>query len=95
MKVLKYTIALLFVTGFVLFINDPRQVTGQGGATEAPAGFDDLTNGMVTQAGFDADKEVFEEREFIEDGLGPVYNAQACVECHQSPVTGGIPASEA
>ena len=57
-------------------------------AVEAPAGFDDLTNGFVSQAQFDLDKELFEEVELIEDGLGPVYNAQACRECHQNPVTG-------
>jgi CxxC motif-containing protein (DUF1111 family) len=58
-------------------------------AAEAPTGFDDLTNGMVSLALFDADREIFEEREFAEDGLGPVYNAQACAECHENPVTGG------
>jgi CxxC motif-containing protein (DUF1111 family) len=58
--------------------------------TEAPTGFDDQTNGFVTQAQFDEDKEVFEEQEFKSDGLGPVYNAQACAECHQTPVTGGV-----
>jgi CxxC motif-containing protein (DUF1111 family) len=57
-------------------------------AVEAPTGFDNLTNGMVSQAQFDLDREVFEEFEVIEDGLGPVYNAQACRECHQNPVTG-------
>ncbi|MES1241070.1 MAG: di-heme oxidoredictase family protein [Acidobacteriota bacterium] len=59
-------------------------------ATEAPAGFDNLTNGFVNQATFDLDREVFEEFEVIEDGLGPVYNAQACRECHQNPVTGAV-----
>jgi CxxC motif-containing protein (DUF1111 family) len=58
-------------------------------AVEAPTGFDELTNDMVSQSQFDADREVFEEREFAEDGLGPVYNAQACAECHENPVTGG------
>ena len=24
----------------------------------------------------------------VPDGLGPVYNAQSCRECHQTPVTG-------
>jgi CxxC motif-containing protein (DUF1111 family) len=57
-------------------------------AVEAPTGFDNLTNGLVSQAQFDLDREIFEERELIEDGLGPVYNAQACAECHQNPVTG-------
>jgi CxxC motif-containing protein (DUF1111 family) len=57
-------------------------------AVEAPAGFDNLTNGFTTQTQFDLDLEVFEEFEVIDDGLGPVYNAQACRECHQNPVTG-------
>ena len=30
-----------------------------------------------------------EGAEKIGDGLGPVYNAQACRECHQNPITGG------
>jgi CxxC motif-containing protein (DUF1111 family) len=58
--------------------------------SEAPAGFDNRTNGLVTQSTFDADLEVFEEREEIDEGLGPVYNAQSCGECHQNPVSGGI-----
>jgi len=62
----------------------------QGAPPEAPAGFDNLTNGAISQAEFDSVREVFEEREFNADGLGPVFNAQACVECHQSPVTGGV-----
>jgi CxxC motif-containing protein (DUF1111 family) len=65
-------------------------VQGQGGATEAPAGFDNKTNGMLTQADFDSAKAVFEERDEIAKGLGPVYNAQSCTECHQNPVTGAI-----
>src|SRR6185503_11784902 len=62
----------------------------QSSPPDAPAGFDDLTNGLVSQAQFDLDRETFEERETIDDGLGPVYNAQACAECHQNPVTGAI-----
>ncbi|HKB14098.1 MAG TPA: di-heme oxidoredictase family protein [Vicinamibacterales bacterium] len=63
-------------------------VYGQG-ASEAPAGFDNLTNGFVTQAEFDAARTTFEERDGIAEGLGPVYNAQSCAECHQNPLTGG------
>ena len=59
-------------------------------ASEAPTGFDNLTNGFTSQVQFDSDRDEFEEREEIESGLGPVYNAQSCVECHQSPVTGAI-----
>ena len=55
---------------------------------EAPTGFDNLTNGFLSQDQFDAAKETFEERDEIAKGLGPVYNAQSCAECHQSPVTG-------
>jgi CxxC motif-containing protein (DUF1111 family) len=62
---------------------------GQTGATEAPAGFDNNTNGFVTQAEFDDLRAVFEERDDVAKGLGPVYNAQSCAECHQNPVTGG------
>jgi CxxC motif-containing protein (DUF1111 family) len=65
-------------------------VEGQGGATEAPAGFDNQTNGFLSPADFAAAKVTFEERDEIPDGLGPVYNAQACSECHQNPVTGAI-----
>jgi len=58
--------------------------------TEAPTGFDDLTNGFTTQEVFDADRDTFDEAEFKADGLGPVYNAQACGQCHQNPTSGGI-----
>ena len=58
--------------------------------TDAPTGFDGLTNGLVDQPTFDAARSVFEERDDIANGLGPVYNAQSCAECHQTPVTGGI-----
>jgi CxxC motif-containing protein (DUF1111 family) len=63
-------------------------IQGQSGATEAPAAFDNQTNGFESQPDFEADREVFEERDDIAKGLGPVYNAQGCVECHQNPVTG-------
>src|SRR5947207_1739403 len=55
----------------------------QSGPAEAPTGFDDQTNGFANQTQFDLDRETFEERETIDDGLGPVYNVQACAECHQ------------
>jgi CxxC motif-containing protein (DUF1111 family) len=60
--------------------------------TEAPPAFDAqmnlVTNGLTSQAQFDQDRMTFEEREGNDDGLGPVYNAQSCVECHQNPVSG-------
>ncbi len=82
-------IFVLFVTALALPIWTSRTVEGQA-ATEAPAGLDTLTNGMVTQAVHDADRATFEERDDVTKGLGPIYNAQSCAECHQNPVSGGI-----
>ncbi|HEV7375221.1 MAG TPA: di-heme oxidoredictase family protein [Pyrinomonadaceae bacterium] len=70
--------------------------------TNAPADFDNHTNGVVPQGTpvppnttptpgtFEADKFIFSVVDEIGDGLGPVYNAQSCRECHQNPVTGAI-----
>ncbi|MEZ4332274.1 MAG: di-heme oxidoredictase family protein [Myxococcota bacterium] len=75
-----------------------------GPQSDAPTGFDNLTNGYLPQgppfeeidddnvqalASFNDDRFLFEEFEAIEDGLGPTYNAQSCRECHQNVVTGG------
>ena len=56
---------------------------------EAATGFDDQSNGFSDPARRTADQKFFEEVEHIApDGLGPLYNAQSCRECHQTPVTG-------
>ena len=62
-------------------------------ATEAPTGFDNLTNGFTEQGpdfetlnedtvvalrSFNDNRFIFEEAEKIQDGLGPTYNAQSC-----------------
>ena len=72
--------------------------------TEAPTGFDNLTNGFSPQGpafdtldednvvplqSFNDNRFIFEEVETTADGLGPTYNAQSCRECHQNVVTGG------
>jgi CxxC motif-containing protein (DUF1111 family) len=88
MKLLKLLVLCCFAAAFVLpavFTRNASQA-----ATEAPAGFDNLTNGHLSQADFNATMAVFEERDDIAKGLGPVYNTQSCAECHQNPVTGGI-----
>ena len=87
---------------FVFMGNTP--VADTSNATEAPTGFDDLTNGFADQGpafdtinednvvplrSFNDSRFVFEEVETKEDGLGPTYNAQSCRECHQNVVTGG------
>ncbi|MEN3330908.1 MAG: hypothetical protein V7641_273 [Blastocatellia bacterium] len=96
MKLVKIVALLLFAGLLALPIVRTNVVEGQSLSSEAPTGFDNLTNGFTDQATFDADKDTFEERDKIlpdanqGGGLGPVYNAQACAECHQNPVTGGI-----
>lgn len=58
--------------------------------TDAETGFSEMTNGVLTQTEFDIARDVFNEQESIADGLGPVYNAQSCGECHQNPISGGV-----
>jgi CxxC motif-containing protein (DUF1111 family) len=60
-----------------------------GDHQEALTGFDGRTNGSIDQATFDDDLVVFDDVETLADGLGPVYNAQSCRECHQNPLSGG------
>jgi len=67
-------------------------------ATEAPAGFNtpsfnsaaSISNGIVEPPGdtFARDQNVYEQNKAVADGLGPVYNAQSCVSCHQNPNSG-------
>jgi len=67
--------------------------------TEAPAGFNtpsfsgaqSISNGITEPPGdtFARDQEVYEENHSVKTGLGPVYNATACVSCHQNPNSGG------
>jgi len=71
--------------------------------TEAPAGFDTPTlvgqpgsqshsNGIqIVPAGdsFALDQQIYEKEHDVLDGLGPVFNARSCVDCHANPVSGG------
>src|SRR6266699_925802 len=67
----------------------PIQVPVPSTAAEAPTGFDNRSNGAGNDSIHQADQDVFDEVEEIADGLGPLYNAQACRECHQIPTSGG------
>jgi CxxC motif-containing protein (DUF1111 family) len=58
-------------------------------AREAPAGFDNQTNGYVSQAVYDSARAIFEQPETVATGLGPIYNGESCVECHRNPIAGG------
>ncbi len=57
--------------------------------SDAPTGFDNRSNGVVDDSTHHADQAKFDEVEAVADGLGPLYNAQSCRECHQNPTSGG------
>jgi len=82
----------------------PGESDPSGTLREAPAAFDNRTNGFDPQGptfetidgntvvplrSFNDNRFVFEEFETVADGLGPTFNAQSCRECHQNIVTGG------
>jgi CxxC motif-containing protein (DUF1111 family) len=82
---------LLFVLTGVILIGLAVFSGGQAPAEppEALTGFDDQSNGFSDADRRSADQKFFEEIEHIApDGLGPLYNAQSCRECHQTPVSG-------
>ena len=73
----------------------------QSTTVEAPAGFEtptlvqnqgskSVSNGIIEPPGdtFALDQQSFEKPHDAETGLGPVFNARACVDCHQNPVSG-------
>jgi CxxC motif-containing protein (DUF1111 family) len=73
---------------FSLILSGLLLVSSASRSTEAPTGFDNRSNGLTDDATHQADQTKFEEVEQLSDGLGPLYNAQSCRECHQSPVSG-------
>src|ERR1700747_3420064 len=77
-------------------------VVAQQGPTEAPTGFDtptlaqnpgtqSISNGIAEPPGdtYPLDQTRFEQDHDASTGVGPVFNARACVDCHQNPVSGG------
>ena len=89
-----------FLTLVVMASGLMLKVRSQSTAREAPTGFSTPTlsenpgsqsasNGIEDDARFTADQAAFEEADGVDNGLGPMYNARSCVDCHQSPVTGG------
>ena len=97
-----FRIALLFSLITSMCLVTIGMLAQQAGS-EAPAGFDTPTlqsqnagsqsssNGISEPSGdsFARDQQVFEKREDASLGLGPVFNATSCSECHQNPVSGG------
>jgi CxxC motif-containing protein (DUF1111 family) len=77
-------------------------ISAQQTAPDAPAAFatpplgqnqgsQSISNGIAEPPGdtFALDQTRFERRNGIDDGLGPVFNASSCADCHLNPVTGG------
>jgi CxxC motif-containing protein (DUF1111 family) len=86
------------VASFVLVASALTPATGQNPARknssgpqlpEAPAAFDNRSNGLVDEQVHEADRRSFDRVATVDDGLGPLYNAQSCRECHQNPTSGG------
>jgi CxxC motif-containing protein (DUF1111 family) len=76
-------LSLLLTTGLLLAV-------AQGPFDPAPTGFDNFTNGAVMQSDMDAGHAQFIQIEQpTPDGLGPLFNAVSCVDCHQSIADGG------
>ena len=74
----------------------------QQAPSEAPTGFatptlvqnpgsQSVSNGIAEPPGdtYALDQRKFEEDHDASTGLGPVFNARACADCHQNPVSGG------
>src|ERR1700676_2910286 len=87
---MKRTSLISFLAGAVLLsVFAHSRGEAPPAAPEALTGFDDQSNGFSDPNRRLADQKFFEEVEHIApDGLGPLYNAQSCRECHQTPVTG-------
>src|SRR3989440_7308596 len=81
-------VCLLTGLAMVFAIAGPSSGQNASTAAEAPSGYDNQPNGLTDQATFSMDRGKFEETETIGEGLGPIFNAQSCRECHQNPVTG-------
>lgn len=92
------------VVCFALLMTMPRLIgkLHSQSAQEAPTGYktptltsnpgsQSVSNGMPQPANdtFQEDQATFEEEDGMDKGLGPIYNARSCSECHQNPVTGG------
>jgi CxxC motif-containing protein (DUF1111 family) len=73
-------------------------IAGGAQSSEAPAAFATpvfndqhgaISNGFTDNATFSGDEGNFMEADDINQGLGPIYNARACSDCHATPNVGG------
>src|SRR5262245_39372127 len=96
MRLVTVVLSSLFVVPFLMIAaqqdpTDPLRSSASlpPGSTAPPAGFNNQTNGYISQTQYDAFKDTFDETETIEDGLGPTFNDTGCGNCHNIPVSGG------
>jgi len=99
----RWNVVAVVLATFLVVLASGARVIRHNDAQEAPTGFttptlsenpgsQSVSNGMVEPPNdtFALDQTAFEEEEGVDSGLGPVYNARSCTDCHQNPVTGGI-----
>ena len=67
------------------FTVTPEASAAPRALTEAPAGFDNLTNGFSAQTDMNTAKAQFDTTEAFSDGIGPVFNNISCISCHANP----------
>ena len=104
MKFLKIFLVFLFAAALVVPFSLTSSVEGQAATEAPTNDANALTDDLFVADGFDYngngtadDRALFDAAaaefgadgfELIENGLGPVYNAQSCRECHQNPDLG-------
>src|SRR5262249_44431040 len=54
---------------------------------------DRIPGGSTNDTNFAAFKANFQAKEAIEDGLGPIFNAEGCAVCHDAGAIGGASAT--
>src|SRR5215469_11787712 len=90
-----YGCLLAAVVSLTIGINGISQQSAQ----EAPSGFNtpsfdgehSVSNGIGEPPGdsYALDQQIYEKNHSAREDLGPVYNATACVSCHENPNSGG------
>jgi CxxC motif-containing protein (DUF1111 family) len=93
MEGLKLTTFFLFLAAFACWLLPDAQMQSiesqLKSTSEAPAGYDDQTNGFVSQEFFNQGAGAFRKHFIDREGLGPVFNGESCTRCHQFPAIGG------
>src|SRR5215475_2886708 len=69
-------------------VRDTDDLFNGFGAKGSP--IDECVAAPVPGRSFEDNKFIFNEIETVEDGLGPLYNAPGCGDCHDNPDFGGF-----